>query len=951
MHRSPAAAAVSSSLQQTLAWRDRHGGVVMARVLVLAYYFPPIGGAGAQRPAKFVRFLPDRDYVPTVITGPGDSIGRWTPADVTLSSEVGDAATIVRLSGPEPTGRANWSTRVKRWIGFSSAWAHWWIDGAVRAGLEVPEVDLVYAWMSPYESAEAAARLARELGKPWVADLGDPWALDEMMVFPSAAHRWRELRRMRRLLGTAAAIIVSTPEAGGRIREAFPELRTKPIIPIPNGFDASDFEEEVPVREDDAFRIVHTGYLHTELGRQQRRTASIHRILGSETQGVDILTRSHIYLLQAIERLLEKRPDLRSRVEVHLAGILSNADKEVADRSDVVRLHGYLPHAESIALLRSADLLFLPMQNLPPGRRSSTVPGKTYEYLASGRPILAAVPAGDARDILESSGKASICSPDDVDTMTKIIAAQVDRDFEAAGLISANSDSLSRFEYRALSGQVADVFDRVLALQCLADRSRIPKSVVIRRPLVGQAEMTRTVLHIAYFFPPIGGAGAQRSLKFVRYLPSFGYASKVVTGSGESGGRWTPADATLAEEIGETTEVHRVPGAEPPVAGSWTGRVERYLSLRSAWSKWWTEGTFRVGEGLAPVDVILASMSPYESASAAARLAVRLERPWVAGLRDPWALDEMMVFPSALHRRRELRRMRRLLGSAAAVVVTSQETVIQLRDAFPELQTKPVVSIPNGFDASDFEADVPARDDGIFRIVHTGYLHTELGRQQRRTAQLHRLLGGETEGVDILTRSHVYLLEAVEELLRRRPELRSRIEIHLAGVLSEADRNVAARSGVVRLHGYVPHLESIRLVRSADLLFLPMQNLPPGRRSSTVPGKTYEYIASGRPILGAVPDGDARDILEAVGTSRFCSPGDSMGIADAISAEVDRWLSGQALPDPAPDILARFERRYLASELASVLEAVTALDRPVREGTTPQIAWAGRGESQALYAT
>jgi glycosyltransferase involved in cell wall biosynthesis len=921
----------------------------MTRVLVLAYYFPPIGGAGAQRPAKFVRFLPSRGYEPTVITGPGDSIGRWTPPDVTLSNEVGDAATIVRLLGPEPMGRASWTTRVKRWIGFPSAWARWWTDGAVHAGREVPGVDLIYAWMSPYESAEAAARLGRELGKPWVADLGDPWALDEMMVFPSAAHRRRELRRMRRLLNTAVAIVVSTPEAATRIREAFPELRTKPIVPIPNGFDASDFEMEPPIREDGAFRIVHTGYLHTELGRQQRRTASIHRILGGETQGVDILTRSHIYLLQAIEGLLERRPDLRSRVEVHLAGILSNADKEVADRSDTVRLHGYLPHAESIALLRSADLLFLPMQNLPSGRRSSTVPGKTYEYLASGRPILGAVPAGDARDILEESGQANVCAPDDVDAMTRIIIAQVDRDYDASGTISPSSDGLSRFEYRTLSGLVADVFDGVLALQRLTEPFRVSRSLRIGH-FAERVNMSKTVLHIAYFFPPIGGAGAQRSLKFVRYLPAFGYASKVITGSGESGGRWTPADTTLADEIGLGTEVHRVPGAEPPAALGWTGRAERYLSLRSAWSRWWTEGTFNLGKELGSVDVILASMSPYESAEVAAQLAVRLQKPWVAGLRDPWALDEMMVFPSALHRRRELRRMRRLLGSAAAVIVTSQETVVQLRAAFPELRTKPIVSIPNGFDASDFEAEIPARDDGVFRIVHTGYLHTELGRQQRRTARLHRLLGGESQGVDILTRSHIYLLQAVEELLKRRPELRSRIEIHLAGVLSEADRDVAARSGVVRLHGYVPHTESIGLLRSADLLFLPMQNLPPGRRSSTVPGKTYEYIASGRPILAAVPDGDARDILEAVGTSRFCRPGDSAGIADAISGEVDRWFSGQAPPEPAPEVLARFERRHLTSELAAVLEAVTRLDRSVL-AEAPCAPQSGRDESRALYAT
>jgi hypothetical protein len=337
------------------------------------------------------------------------------------------------------------------------------------------------------------------------------------------------------------------------------------------------------------------------------------------------------------------------------------------------------------------------------------------------------------------------------------------------------------------------------------------------------------------------------------------------------------------------------------------------------------DGVTELGTHVRDVDLIYSWMSPYESAVAAARLSEVLGKPWVAGLRDPWALDEMMMFPSALHRWRELRRMRRLLGSAAAIVMSTPEATVRVRQAFPELAGKPIVSIPNGFDASDFEGPVPERDDGVFRIVHTGYLHTELGKRQRRTAVLRRVLGGETRGVDILTRSHVYLLEAIDRLIERDPSLRDRIEVHLAGVLSSTDREIAGRSEVVRLHGYLPHAESIQLIRSADLLFLPMQNLPPGTRSSTVPGKTYEYIASGRPILAAIPDGDARDILSAVGTARFAPPAESDAIADAIRAELERWRSGGEIPQAAWDVVARYERQLITEELAAVFDAVTAL--------------------------
>src|SRR5437899_614171 len=115
----------------------------------------------------------------------------------------------------------------------------------------VEPVDVIYALMSPYANAEAAALLARRLGKPWIADLGDPWALDEMMIYPTELHRRHELAKMRRLLGSAAAIVMTTPEAARRMREAFPELSRTPILSIPCGFDLTDFEGQAPVRDDD----------------------------------------------------------------------------------------------------------------------------------------------------------------------------------------------------------------------------------------------------------------------------------------------------------------------------------------------------------------------------------------------------------------------------------------------------------------------------------------------------------------------------------------------------------------------------------------------------------------------------------------------------------------------------------------------------------------------------
>jgi glycosyltransferase involved in cell wall biosynthesis len=258
--------------------------------------------------------------------------------------------------------------------------------------------------------------------------------------------------------------------------------------------------------------------------------------------------------------------------------------------------------------------------------------------------------------------------------------------------------------------------------------------------------------------------------------------------------------------------------------------------------------------------------------------------------------------------------------------MNTPEAARQVVDTFPELSGRPVVAISNGYDAADFADDTIApRDPNKFRIVHTGYLHTELGLQQHRHKRLRDILGGTVPGVDILTRSHVYLLEAVSQLLANDPTLHDRLEVHLAGVLSETDRTIATRVPVTVLHGYLSHADSIALMRSADLLFLPMQNLPPGRRSTTVPGKTYEYLATGRPILAAIPPGDAHDILERAGHT-VCGPDNTAAIAEAIAAALSA-RDADASPLLDDDLVQSFERRKLTRELADLMRVVGAESR------------------------
>jgi glycosyltransferase involved in cell wall biosynthesis len=427
----------------------------------------------------------------------------------------------------------------------------------------------------------------------------------------------------------------------------------------------------------------------------------------------------------------------------------------------------------------------------------------------------------------------------------------------------------------------------------------------------------KRVLFIAYHFPPLGGAGVQRSVKFARYLSQFGYDPAVVTGP-LSGAESSLRDETFHRELPESLAVRRAAGPEPASSSGWNARGERWLRRRSAWGEWWRDAAAAAGDAVGPVDLVYASMSPWESGDAAARVAAERGLPWIADLRDPWALDESFVYPSRLHRSLEVRRMGRLLASAAAVVMNTPEAA-QVASALPALAGKRVAAIPNGFDLDDFSGPPPAPDPAHFRIVHTGHVHTEVAREDGRARFARRALGGMLGPVDFFARSHVYLLQAVDRLLADRPELRSTIQVHLAGPLSELDR-LELPEGLVRYHGYLPHADAISLMRSADLLFLPLHDLPRGSRARIVPGKTYEYLASGRPILAALPDGDARDLLSGTESAYVCRPTDVAGMQAVLEERVQAFRDGVPAAARDADGIGRYERRALTGRLAALFD-------------------------------
>jgi glycosyltransferase involved in cell wall biosynthesis len=428
------------------------------------------------------------------------------------------------------------------------------------------------------------------------------------------------------------------------------------------------------------------------------------------------------------------------------------------------------------------------------------------------------------------------------------------------------------------------------------------------------------LLFIAYHFPPHGGAGVQRSLKFVKYLPDFGIQPTVLTSNENADRQWCPSDESLSNEIPEGTHVVRLP---------WP--TDRSPGHRSTADSRLEEAAHLVATQ--QLEAIFVSMSPFSDAHFAALLSACCRIPWIADLRDPWALDEFQVYRTRWHRFTAIREMKRSLESAALIIMNTPEAVASFREAFPDFSTQRVVSITNGYDAADFLHDPELPANERFTVVHAGFLHATAGLRQRQRAGQYRLFGRTESGVELLPRSHYYLLQALEQWYEEDPSIRDQVELKLVGEPRPIDRELVAHSSVasmITFTGYLAHAESVNLIRQADLLFLPLHDLPSGRRATIVPGKTYEYLATGRPILAAVPSGDAQDFVTRAGTGRVCAPTDVEGMLRHLKAEYLAWKERQPGPPIDTHFVETFERRELTHRLAHELHALCGAVEPVR---------------------
>lgn len=360
------------------------------RVLIITFYWPPTSGSGVQRWLKFSKFLPNHDWQPVIYTPSNPDFGlrdnslldEIHPSVEVLKTEITDPSTVLHLfrkKGDENDGHSRLENkslpfRIGRWIKgnfFIPDSRILWKQKSVRYlsnYLKENPIDVIVSTGPPHSMHLIAEALSAKFDIPWVMDIRDP--LSNLISFRKASPTALAVNYYRkiesRLLKAADLVLATSPKMTETLR-AFDHEK---FVCIPNGYDPDDFPAESHSENSDKFILSYAGLLNKY--------------------------RNAPALWSALELRLNKDQSFAAQFEFHIAGTVSEEVKSdllhfplLNERTTYL---GFIEHMDVLKLYQRSDLLLLlNFHNIEQAR--GVIPGKLFEMLGSGKPILSLGPA------------------------------------------------------------------------------------------------------------------------------------------------------------------------------------------------------------------------------------------------------------------------------------------------------------------------------------------------------------------------------------------------------------------------------------------------------------------------------------------------------------------------------------------------------------------------------
>ncbi|ALJ01524.1 hypothetical protein DC20_16650 [Rufibacter tibetensis] len=424
---------------------------------------------------------------------------------------------------------------------------------------------------------------------------------------------------------------------------------------------------------------------------------------------------------------------------------------------------------------------------------------------------------------------------------------------------------------------------------------------------------------ITYYWPPSGGAGVQRCLKFVKHLPQFGVTPTVITVD-EQQASYPVLDTSLLAEVPKEVKVIRTATREPfefykkitgkkdiPFGGfantgqeTWKQKLFKFLrgnlfipDPRVGWNRFALAAAKKSIQEQ-QVKAIVTSSPPHSTQLIGLKLKKQFAGlRWIADMRDPWT--DIYYYQdlnhTALAQKLDARYEREALEQADAVVVVSEDMKRLFLNKSTNLDPKKIHVIPNGYDEADFvHPSTPSSEE--FVITYTGTL---------------------TEAYNVTG-----FFQAVCEVMTKNPLMRYRLRF--VGKVSAGIKQQIEEAGlplITEYIDYVPHEESIKYLMASTVLFMAIPDVP--NNFGILTGKLFEYLASNKPIICIGPvQGDVDKILDECGAGRVFHYSGFELIVDYLMQLSKTWKVNHNLDLPIINY-TQYSRRSLTEQLAKLI--------------------------------
>jgi hypothetical protein len=425
--------------------------------------------------------------------------------------------------------------------------------------------------------------------------------------------------------------------------------------------------------------------------------------------------------------------------------------------------------------------------------------------------------------------------------------------------------------------------------------------------------MAKKVLIVTYYWPPAGGPGVQRWLKFVKYLRDFDIEPIVFIPKNPS---YPIIDESFSEEIPKDITIIKKPIFEPyELAKLFSKKKTKKISkgiiakekqtfiekvllyIRGNFfipdaRKFWIKPSVKFLKNYLvenAIETIITTGPPHSLHLIGLQLKKQLNIKWLADFRDPWTSigyhEKLRLTKKS--QRKHLQLESEVLQSADQVVTTSFTT----QEEFSQLTDTPITIITNGYDVENYP---PVSMDEKFTLSHIGSLLSE--------------------------RNPMILWQVLAELIQEREDFAQDVQLQFAGVISERIQRAIREVGLdthTKYFGYVSHQKALQLQRSSQILIV--IEIDAQKTKGIIAGKLFEYMAAERPIIGLGPqDADIAKIIQQTNTGTYFLYTEKEKLKTQIVAYYEAFKQQKLQVSPIG--LQKYSRKALTKKLAEVLQ-------------------------------